>query len=62
MRRCFFISPAGGNVDLHVYVLAELVEHSHQPVNGEAAELHRLDAVEQGAGFGLQSAPASCPS
>ena len=40
MRRRFFSSPTRVNVDLHVYVLAELVEHSHQPVNGEAAKLH----------------------
>ena len=44
MRRCFFSSPAWVNVDLHVYVLAEFVEHSHQPVNGEAAKLHVANA------------------
>ena len=32
------------NVDLHVYVLAEFVEHGHQPVNGEAAKLHVANA------------------
>ena len=33
MRRRFLSDPARVNVDLHVDVLAELVEHGHQPVN-----------------------------
>ena len=58
MRRCFFSSPAWVNVDLHVYVLAELVEHSHQPVNGEAAKLYVANAgkvrvADTGAALGL---------
>ena len=40
MRRRFFSNHARVNVDLDAYVLAELVEHDHQAVNGEAAKLH----------------------
>ena len=44
MRWRFFSGPARVNVDLHVYVLAKLIEHGHQPVNGEAAKLHVTNA------------------
>ena len=37
------------NIDLHVYVLAELVEHGHQRVNGEAVKLY----VANGAKIGM---------
>ena len=58
MRRRFFSGHARVNVDLHVYVLAELVEHGHQTVNGEAIKLHVADAgkvrmVDTGAALGL---------
>ena len=43
-RRRFVSSSTRVNVDLHVYVLAEFVEHGHQPVNGEAAKLHVTNA------------------
>ncbi len=34
------------NIDLHVYVLAELVEHGHQRVNGEAVKLYVANAAK----------------
>ena len=43
-RRRFVSSSTRVNVDLHVYVLAELVEHGHQPGMGEAAKLHVANA------------------
>lgn len=48
------------NVDLHVYVLAELVEHGHQTVNGETVKLHVANAskvrvTDTGTTLGLAS-------
>ena len=40
MCRGFFSSHARMNLDLHVYLLAELIEHGHRAVNGEAVKLY----------------------
>ena len=36
MRRCFFSDRARVNVDLHVHVLAELVEYGHKAIDRKA--------------------------
>ena len=61
MRWRFFSGRARTNIDLYVYVLAELVEHDHQTVNGEAVKLHVANAgkvrmTDTGAVLGL-----ACP-
>ncbi len=44
MCRCFFSGHARMHVDLHVYLVSKLVEHSHQTVNGEAVKLYVTNA------------------
>ena len=44
MRWRLLSGRARTNIDLYVYVLAELVEHGHQTVNGEAVKLHVANA------------------
>ena len=44
MCRCIFSNHARMNVDLHVYLLAELVQHGHEAVDREAVKLHFANA------------------
>ena len=44
MCRYFFSGHARMHVDLHVYLVSKLVEHSHQTVNGEAVKLYVTNA------------------
>ena len=58
MCRPFSSGHARVNVDLHIHVLAELVEYGHQTVNSEAVKLHVADAgkvrmADTGAALGL---------
>lgn len=44
MCRCVFSGYVRMNIDLHVYLLAKLVEDRHETVNGEALKLYSPNA------------------
>ena len=49
MRRCFFSDRARVNVDLHVHVLAELVEYGHKAIDRKARSSFALRMREKSA-------------
>ena len=49
MRRCFFSDRARVNVDLHVHVLAELLEYGHKAIDRKARSSFALQMREKSA-------------